>query len=106
MDHPRFTLHSCPQATTVRRRLTISGRVQGVGFRQACAEAARRQGVTGWVRNRRSGAVEAVFEGPPAAVAAMVDWCRSGPRMAEVISVELREEDPEGLTTFHLATTA
>jgi acylphosphatase len=94
-----------PSLPTLRRHVTVSGRVQGVGFRQSCADQARRQQVAGWVRNRRSGAVEAVFEGCPAAVAAMVDWCRTGPRMAAVTSVEVRDEEPEGLTTFVVAHT-
>lgn len=85
--------------------MLATGRVQAVGFRQSCVEAARSQGVAGWVRNRRDGRVEAVFEGAPGAVAAMVDWCREGPRLAEVASVELSAEEPEGLTGFWAAST-
>ena len=62
--------------------------------------------VTGWVRNRRDGKVEAVFEGQDNAVDAMVDWCRRGPERALVTSVEVSEEKPEGLTGFRVAATA
>lgn len=89
-----------------RRRVVVSGRVQGVWFRQACAEQAGMARVTGWVRNRRDGKVEAVFEGQDNAVDAMVDWCRRGPERALVTSVEVSEEKPEGLTGFRVAATA
>ena len=56
----------------------VSGRVQGVWFRGTCQEQARAFGVTGWVRNAYDGRVEAVFEGPPAAVDRMVAWCHEG----------------------------
>ena len=68
----------------MRRRVVVSGRVQGVWFRQSCADQARARGVTGWVRNRGDGAVEAVLEGPEAAVEAVVAWCRMGPPHASV----------------------
>lgn len=89
-----------------RRRVVVSGRVQGVGFRQSCAEVARLHRVAGWVRNRHDGAVEAAFEGPPEAVDAMVAWCRSGPRFAFVEQVEVADEAPEGLASFRVAATA
>jgi acylphosphatase len=94
-----------PSTPNLRRRVTVSGRVQGVGFRQSCADQARRQQVAGWVRNRRSGAVEAVFEGRPAAVVAMVEWCRTGPGLAAVTAVDVSNEEPEGLMTFVVADT-
>jgi acylphosphatase len=56
--------------------------------------------VAGWVTNRPDGAVEAVFEGEPEAVRAMVDWCSQGPRGAEVSSVDDSTEEPEGLSGF------
>ena len=73
------------------KHLTISGRVQGVGYRASMIDEARRLGVSGWVRNRRDGTVEAVVDGDPAAVAAIVDWARSGPPGAHVVKVEIQE---------------
>ena len=87
----------------VRRRVVVRGRVQGVWFRQSCADEARLRGVGGWVRNRNDGAVEAVFEGSSAAVTAMVAWCRSGPPLAEVTDVEVTDETPEGAANFRVA---
>lgn len=78
----------------------ISGWVQGVWFRQSCAEQARAYGVGGWVRNTGDGKVEAVFEGDDAAVASLVDWCRSGPVRADVTGVEVAVEDVEGFSGF------
>ena len=65
-------------------RLVISGRVQGVGYRDWMAAAAERHGVAGWVRNRQDGRVEAVVHGAPDAVAALIAACREGPRLAVV----------------------
>jgi acylphosphatase len=73
------------------RQLKISGRVQGVGFRYAMAEEAERLGVTGWVRNRRDGTVEAVVDGDTDALEAIVAWARQGPRGAHVTDVEVIE---------------
>ena len=73
------------------QRLTISGHVQGVGFRYSMASEARRLGVTGWVRNRRDGTVEAVIDGPDEAMQAMLAWVRHGPRGAHVASVRLAD---------------
>ena len=80
----------------------VSGRVQGVWFRQSCAEEARAAGVGGWVRNTADGRVEAVFEGDGAAVARMLDWCHRGPVRADVVGVEVRVEEPEGFTGFSI----
>ena len=85
---------------TVRRRVVVHGRVQGVFFRDSARSKAAELGVTGWISNRSDGAVEAVFEGAPDAVAAMVDWSRQGPRGADVDRVEESEERPQGLTGF------
>lgn len=71
-------------------------------FRDSCREQARRLQVNGWVRNRSDGAVEAVFEGPATEVAAMVEWCRHGPPRAQVSSMEVANEDPEGLAGFRV----
>lgn len=85
-----------------RVRVTVSGRVQGVFFRATCAARARRRGLGGSVRNRPDGRVEAVFEGPDGAVDAMVDWCRRGPDLAEVTSVEVVPEEPRGEAEFRV----
>jgi acylphosphatase len=69
-------------------RLRITGRVQGVGFRLWTCREAMRHGLRGWVRNRRDGSVEALVIGEATAVAAMIDACRQGPRLAEVDGVE------------------
>jgi acylphosphatase len=86
----------------VRRRVVVRGYVQGVFFRDSCRSEASSRGVAGWVTNRPDGAVEAVFEGEPEAVASMVDWCSHGPRGADVDSVDERCEEPEGLTGFRI----
>jgi acylphosphatase len=77
----------------VAKHLIISGRVQGVGYRASMIDEARRLGVTGWVRNRRDGKVEAVVDGDPGAVAAIVDWARRGPRGSAVTDVAVEETD-------------
>jgi len=64
------------------RQIRVSGRVQGVGFREALREEAERAGLTGWVRNRLDGTVEALLQGEPAQVEAVVDWARRGPPSA------------------------
>lgn len=75
------------------RRLVITGLVQGVGYRYSMVAAARRFDVTGWVRNRRDGSVEAMIAGHPEAIAAMIAWAHHGPGGAEVahVAVELGE---------------
>ncbi|MDP2795625.1 MAG: acylphosphatase [Sulfurisoma sp.] len=75
------------------RRLVISGLVQGIGFRYSMAAQARALGVTGWVRNRRDGSVEAMVAGNAEQVAAMIAWSRQGPAGAAVdhVAVELGE---------------
>ena len=80
----------------------MRGRVQGVFFRDSTREEAERRGVAGWVRNRDDDAVEAVFEGDPGAVDALVEFCRSGPSRAEVDDVEVSEEEPEGASGFEV----
>jgi acylphosphatase len=86
----------------VRRRVVVRGSVQGVFFRDSCRREASSRGVAGWVTNRPDGAVEAVFEGDPDAVAAMVQWCSHGPRGADVSSVDDTSEEPEGLSGFEI----
>jgi len=84
----------------IRRRVVVSGRVQGVGFRAAVSRHARTRGVAGWVRNLPTGEVEAVFEGDEAAVERMVRFCGDGPRGAVVEDVDVVEESPVGETGF------
>ncbi|MFB7949236.1 acylphosphatase [Kitasatospora phosalacinea] len=84
----------------IRRRVLVSGTVQGVFFRDSCRRAAAETSVAGWVRNLPDGRVEAVFEGEPAAVDRMVAWTRRGPSRAVVERVEVLEEQPEGLLVF------
>ena len=84
----------------VRLRVLISGRVQGVFFRDTCRRMAREHGVAGWVRNLPDGQVEAVFEGRPQDVDRLVAWARRGPSRAVVVDVTVRAEEPEGLSTF------
>ena len=88
-----------------KRRLVITGLVQGVGYRQALIGGARRLTLTGWVRNRRDGSVEAMIAGSAEAVAALIDWARRGPAGAEVehVAVELGTGDHQG---FEQLTTA
>ena len=79
---------------TIRRRVIVHGRVQGVFFRETTRRRALERGVTGWVRNRRDGTVEAVFEGEPPAVEEMLRFSREGPEYASVEAVEVLEEEP------------
>lgn len=83
-----------------RRRVVVHGLVQGVYFRDTLRRAALRHAVSGWVRNRPDGAVEAVFEGPEESVGALVKLARSGPRGSRVDHLEVREERPEGISGF------
>ena len=85
---------------TVRRRVRAHGRVQGVFFRDSVRRAAEGDGVAGWASNRSDGTVEAVFEGPAAAVQRLVELCRAGPGAAAVERLDVIEEPPEGLTGF------
>ncbi|MGH3086504.1 MAG: acylphosphatase [Rubrobacteraceae bacterium] len=79
-----------------RVRVHVSGRVQGVFFRDATREKAEELGLAGWVRNLPEGGVEAVFEGPSDRVKEMVEWCETGSEPAEVENVETNREEPEG----------
>ncbi len=86
----------------LQARLTISGRVQGVGYRDWTIATARRFGLTGWVRNRADGAVEALIVGDDTAVGEMIDACRRGPPAARVDNVDVEPVDldilPQGFT--------
>lgn len=86
----------------VRVRASISGRVQGVFFRDSTREKAEALGLSGWVRNLPDGGVEAVFEGEEGRVEEMVSWCEEGPSRARVENVSAEREEPEGLTAFEV----
>jgi acylphosphatase len=75
----------------VRVRVVVTGRVQGVFFRDSCRERARTEGVGGWVKNRADGSVEAEFEGSRPAIDRLIAWCRTGPARARVDAVEHTE---------------
>ena len=77
-----------------RAHVRITGRVQGVCFRMYTHERARELRLTGWVRNRYGGCVEAVFEGEAADVKAMIDWCHIGPPASRVADVRVEWEEP------------
>jgi acylphosphatase len=81
----------------------VSGRVQGVFFRAETQSRARSLSLAGWVRNARDGTVEAVFEGPSDRVRSMIDWCRRGPRHAEVEDVAVAWEEPQGEDGFRIS---
>ena len=91
---------STAPAERVRVRVVVTGIVQGVWFRDSCREQARALHVGGYVRNRGDGAVEAEFEGPSAAVARMIAWCREGPPRARVDDVQVEEVPPTGDERF------
>ena len=86
--------------------MVVSGDVQGVYFRDTCRRVATENRVSGWVRNRRDGSVEAAFEGSPDAVARLVEWARLGPPTAFVDAVDTYDEEPESLTGFEIRPTA
>lgn len=79
----------------ITRHLRIAGRVQGVGYRYAMGIEAQARGISGWVRNRRDGTVEAVVQGESRAVEAMAAWARHGPPGARVTQVDAREAPGE-----------
>lgn len=87
-------------SSVVRRRAVVTGRVQGVWFRESCRREADAAGVTGWVRNTESGSVEAVLEGEPDRVERVLEWLSIGPSRAVVANVEVHPEQPVGETTF------
>ncbi len=80
----------------VRAHVWVSGQVQGVFFRAYAEDEAAYRQVHGWIRNASDGRVEAIFEGAPAAVAAMIQWCHRGSPAARVTGVEVAWETPRG----------
>ncbi len=93
-----------PEIVTVH--VLIEGRVQGVGYRAWCAEEAIARGLSGWVRNRRSGAVEAVFSGAQETVSDMLDASWRGPRLARVTDVRELEAVAPAKGSFQIRETA
>jgi len=87
---------------SLQARLTVTGRVQGVGYRDWVMEMAERLGLSGWVRNRVDGSVEAVIVGDDGAVGRMIEACRRGPPAARVDAVDVDPLDldvlPDGFT--------
>jgi acylphosphatase len=86
----------------LRAHVFISGRVQGVFFRENTKNKARELGVSGWVRNLKDGRVEAVFEGNENEVKRMIEWCHVGPELARVDNVEVIWEEPKGENEFKI----
>ena len=91
----------------LQARLTIKGRVQGVGYRDWAIATGQRLGIAGWVRNRSDGAVEALVVGDEVAVGAMIDACRRGPPLARVDEIDAEPVDldilPQGFTRLPTA---
>ncbi len=81
------------QTQCITLHLAIHGRVQGVFFRDSMRREAQRLGVTGWVRNRADGSVEAVVQGSQPAVSAIVGWAQHGPERAQVQRVDAQPAD-------------
>lgn len=94
MAHPTRTL-----------RVSIRGRVQGVGYRVWTARKAAALGLAGWVRNRRDGSVEAIFQGRAADVDAMIEACRLGPPGARVTAMETWAEEAKAFAGFEVRET-
>ena len=82
------------------RRLFVTGRVQGVGYRDALRDEALRHGLTGWVRNRRDGSVEALLQGTPEGIDAAISWAGRGPPLARVTDVRTEQAGDEFETAY------
>lgn len=82
--------------SNVRAYVLISGKVQGVYFRQNMKQVCKRHNVNGWVRNLKNGKVEAVLEGDEMAVSEVIEWCHAGPADAIVDDVQVEFEDYKG----------
>jgi acylphosphatase len=87
-------------AMTTIVKLRIEGRVQGVGYRFWLDREARRHGLTGWVRNRSDGSVEALLKGDDASVGLVIEMCRRGPRMAVVERIDSSAAEDDGSIDF------
>lgn len=88
---------------TVAKRVVVSGRVQGVFFRDSCRQEATRLGVAGLARNLSDGTVEVVAEGDEGAVNALINWCKDGPSYADVDSVKVSDAEAKGASGFRTA---
>ncbi|MCU4753291.1 acylphosphatase [Halobacteria archaeon AArc-curdl1] len=86
----------------IRAHVFVSGNVQGVFYRATTRDTASEHGVDGWVQNLEDGRVEAVFEGEPDSVEAMIEWCHEGSPAANVEDVEVTMEEPTGLSGFEV----
>ena len=89
-----------------RVRVVVSGEVQGVGYRYTMRMIAREVGVTGWVRNRRDGSVEAEVEGSDAQVDEVLAWMAEGPPGAQVDNARVTDAEPQGDRGFNVVETA
>ncbi|QDX41582.1 acylphosphatase [Salarchaeum sp. JOR-1] len=89
-------------ATRVQAHVFVSGTVQGVYYRATTRDEAGKRGVDGWVQNLDDGRVEAVFEGDPDSVEAMVEWCHTGSPAADVEEVSVEYGAPEGYESFEI----
>jgi acylphosphatase len=99
--YPVARIHAV-SAEVIRRRIVVHGRVQGVFFRDSVRQQAAAHGLSGTVRNRDDGTVEVALEGMADDVQAVVEFCRQGPEQARVNDLDVREEDPEGLSGFEV----
>jgi len=92
--------------SAVAKRITVRGRVQGVGYRDAVVQAALEIDIAGWVRNRNDGSVEVFVQGAPESVESVIEWCRRGPPLARVIAVDVVSAEIDAdLTRFALRAT-
>lgn len=91
----------------IARRIVVSGRVHGVGFRESLVAVATREHVAGWVRNVRDGTVEAFVQGESEAVERIIAWCRHGPPAARVTQLDVTAREVDGsIGDFHRRPTA
>jgi len=88
------------------KRLLVTGRVQGVGYRVSFAEQAKALGLVGWVRNRRDGAVEALLNGDEKAMQAVIAWAHQGPPAASVVHVAIEDAAAPADGDFRILPTA
>lgn len=98
--------HSAQNGDMNRIHVLVRGVVQGVGYRYSAALAAEERGVSGWIRNRADGTVEASIEGEPEGVEQMLQWLRHGPEGARVDEVEVAQRHPEGASGFGVRASA
>jgi acylphosphatase len=87
---------------TLRRRFVVSGKVQGVFFREGAKSEAQRLGLTGWATNLPNGSVEVVVEGEPNSLELLGRWLKNGSARATVSNVESSHESPQGIAGFSI----